>query len=196
MKYSLKNPGILNISEGVFGGDQAWFSDERNPFSKRGCGIIGAANTIIYLAFTRDEYRALYPFEYINKNNYIRFMNILSYYIRPSIMGIPSIGILNRGINSYTKEKNIILNNQKLIKCSNKLEIMDFIISALQKDTPVLSVNWNHRRKILSYHWITITRLEMKNDWKLGFSSWGKYYSMDLKDFIYNNLYNGMMYYY
>ncbi|WP_425540051.1 hypothetical protein [Microaceticoccus formicicus] len=197
-KLNLKHEDVLKFSDGYFGGNQIWFSDRygKKHHSRTGCGIVAAANSMVYLAFTRSEYRDLYPFESLDKKSFSEFILLLSRYIKPRIYGIPTTSIIIRGIKRYTKGHGVSISNHNLSKITDKRRIIEFIKTGLEMDTPVLNVNWNHKNKILHNHWIAITGInENLNQNNIVLSSWGEKYEINMNDYFFNTIYNGLLYF-
>lgn len=197
-KLELKNSSILNIDDAHYGGNQLWFYESygKKRYSNTGCGVVASANSLIYLAFTRKEYRDLYPFDTLNKINYSEYLLLISRNIKPRRYGIPTIGVLRNGVNRYCDKNGIELQSKSISLTYGIDKIIDFIKSGLIKNTPILSIYWNHKNRILNNHWVTITGLELGDNSKIIISSWGDKYSIDIDDFFYNSVYNGLIYFY
>lgn len=197
-KVRLKHESVLLLNDGYFGGNQIWFSDKygKSHHSKTGCGVVAAANSMAYLAFTRGEYRDLYPFEYLDKKSFSEFILILSRYIKPKIYGIPTTSIIIRGIKKYTEGHGIQIKYNTLTKTTDKTKIIEFIKMGLELDTPVLNVNWNHKNRILHNHWIAITGInDGVKEKSIVLSSWGEKYEISMDDYFFNTMYNGLLYF-
>ena len=195
---SLKHEDVLKFTDGYFGGNQIWFSDKygKTHHSKTGCGTVAAANSMVYLAYTRSEYRDLYPFEYLDKKSFSEFILMLSRYIKPRIYGIPTTSIIIRGIKRYAKGHGVQIKYDNLTKTADKRKITEFIKRGLELDTPILNVNWNHKNKILHNHWIAITGMnENLKDENIVLSSWGEKYEINMEDYFFNTIYNGLLYF-
>ncbi len=197
-KLELKNTQILNIDDVHYGGNQLWFYEYygKKKYSNTGCGVVASANSLIYLAFSRSEYRELYPFDILNKDNYSEYLLLISRNIKPRRYGIPTIGVLKNGMKGYSKRVGISLNSESISLTYGINKIVEFIKSGLIKDTPILSIYWNHKNRILNNHWVTITGLELGEKPKIIISSWGEKYSIEIDKFFYNSVYNGLIYFY
>ncbi|MDO4788426.1 MAG: hypothetical protein Q4A19_04635 [Johnsonella sp.] len=123
------------------GGDQSWFGKER--LKKSGCGIIAAANIFIQLS-AKPYFSRLYEKNEgkTGKEEYIRFMEKLSLFIKPFyFLGI-SFGIWNsfaliRGIKKYAKTQNLRLRFEKRYPRQNYEKTRNWLIGNLNEERPL-----------------------------------------------------------
>lgn len=187
---------IETQTEISYGGNQKWF-----PYSflkKSGCGVIGAANVILYLKGKRT----------ITRMEYMDTAKELWKYYLPVLPGLGMNGlILTLGMNRYFRRN--ALPYRAYWKVSGK-KLLQRIDQQLADDIPViLSIGpdfpklWE-RHSLQLYervqnarlipavktraHYVTVTGRE--GQW-LRISSWGKEYYLNLKEFqTYIQMYN------
>lgn len=201
-EVSLTNESnFVNINNIYYGGFQKWLYTEKIKskfWSSRSCGITAAANAIVHMSMYKPRLSLLYPYSSLSKENFIRLMNEAFHYIKPRVIGVPTTGKLDRGLKSFAKSKQIILESKSL-KVSKDIEgTIKFIKEGLKMNSPILMVTWNSKIPNLKYHWVTITGYMKTKDGQnyITTSNWGEkeIFSLDnlIKD---NSLYRGLIYF-
>lgn len=201
-EVSLTNEeNFVNINNIYYGGFQKWLYTEKVKskfWADRSCGITAASNIIVHMSMYKPRLRSLYPYSSLSKENFIRLMKENFYYIKPTIIGVPTTGKMERGLKSFAKSKEIILESRSLIMSKDIDTTIKFIKQGLKMNSPVLMVTWNSKISNLKYHWVTITGY-MKDIDEQNYiitSNWGEkeLFSLDnlIKD---NSLYRGLVYF-
>ena len=201
-EVSLTNePNFVNINNIYYGGFQKWLYTEKVKskfWSNRSCGITGAANTIVHMSMYKPRLSLLYPYSSLSKENFIRLMNEVYHYIKPTVIGIPTIRKMERGLKAFAKSKEIILESRSLKVSRDTEASIKFIKQGLKMNSPILMVTWNSKTPNLKYHWVTITGYMKTKDGKsyITASNWGEKEVFSLDDLIKDNsLYRGLIYF-
>jgi hypothetical protein len=201
-EVSLTNEeSFVNINNIYYGGFQKWLYTEKVKskfWADRSCGITAASNIIIHMSMYKPRLRSLYPYSSLSKENFIRLMKEIFYYIKPTIIGVPTTRKMEKGLKSFAKSKEIILESRSLIMSKDIDTTIKFIKQGLKMNSPVLMVTWNSKISNLKYHWVTITGYIKDIDEQnyIITSNWGEkeLFSLDnlIKD---NSLYRGLVYF-
>jgi hypothetical protein len=168
MRYEIKHPELLNISDETsgfiaYGGDQEWYLKFWNR--KAGCGPTTAANITAYLALTNPQYRNLYLPQTLYKQDFSQHMDVLFNYVTPGFGGVNHINKFIDGLQRYSES---LLLPYKIHSFSvdgkdtsmrDVLALREFVKQGLKQDSPLAFLNLsNGKESILqSWHWITIT---------------------------------------
>lgn len=172
----LEEPMILNsIDKSIFriedettkkifyGSNQEWFLKRWQRLS--GCGPSAVTNIIYYINRTRNGNLDCCE---LTKSECLNLMNEVWGYVTPSIGGVSSTGMLNKGVNKYLKEKKLKMKldfidipKKKALRPDIQ-KLLSFIGKALEKNLPVAFLNLEHGTvyEIDSWHWVTIISLE------------------------------------
>lgn len=166
-----------------FGGKQQWLCDSgfTSKFrSDRSCGVAAAANMMTYLGKEFPGYENLYYGD--SKEDYIELMKELYRFLRPGIMGIPTLGKMEKGIYKYSKSKDVNIKPRLKRWVYSVKDGSGFIRQGLSKGTPVLLLTWNYSDRELKNHWVTVTGWDVVYGKEyMTVSNWGvkKTYSYD-----------------
>ncbi len=175
MKYELKNPSFLTISDKTrnkiyYGPDQVWFTDKWRK--KAGCGPTSAAFVTAYLAFTRPHLRPLYAPSEMEREEFLHHMNDVYEFVTPGLMGVNKVSIFTKGVNAFASSRNIHLISHKLDiervafgqREPSKI-IAEFVVNGLKSDCPIsfLALSNGKESKLQNWHWITITSAEIED---------------------------------
>ncbi|HWT76963.1 MAG TPA: hypothetical protein VN258_19865 [Mobilitalea sp.] len=177
MIYSIKDKNLYKIEDEAareiyYGSNQDWYGKRWQRLS--GCGPSAVANVIYYLSRTREKQDS-YPA--LTKEECLAFMNEIWNYVTPSFGGVSSTAMLCKGMNSYLKEKNLNIQmdsidipKKKSLRPDVK-QVLQFIMDALKKDSPVTFLNLEHGTilELESWHWVTIVSLEYETDGSTAF---------------------------
>ena len=204
---------FVNINDRYYGGNQSWYT---SPYKTgNSCGAVAAANMMAYLAKEYSSYSDLYAYSdlnssYFSKTNFLKHMETMYDYLKPTIIGVSSLSQFRNGVNDYmydTLGGRISYNDFTVSRYST---IVDGLIDGLIEKVPVallvLDVENGSSGDLegsggdsFAMHWITITKYfkdgNTSNE-QIAFSSWGYRYSVPLYDFW--NIYDieGGIYYF
>lgn len=185
---------ILNI-DGSFGGNQDWFLETNTPYLRKvGCGVIAATNLLIYTSMIRD----LDLFQgRLTKKSYLDFSLEIAKALKPTPVGIPYAFHMNHGIKKFSRDRGITILPMRNSWTWNYESCLEYIMSGLIYNSPILLLTWKHYNKSFSYHWMMGTKLIRENGKDLmEVSSWGKEYMIDFRKFYDNfSLYKAIMFY-
>lgn len=172
-----------------FGGNQEWFEDER--MKKFGCGLIGVADILWYMNFTKAEGMTMSQEEYFLMTTGLR----KKYFHLIPALGITGWGIA-RGMNRYFRKHKSSMRAHWGVKTKH---LQTEIVSMLEKDIPVLlsvGPNWPKlwgRQGVSLYskpgrkyqeffdHYVVVTSFDGK---MLEVSSWGKRYFILFEEYL------------
>lgn len=185
-----------------YGGAQVWWSTrtKKSTGDSYGCGVIAAANLVIYLASHFSQYRGLVDAEGLSPTlaDYMRIADELWGHIKPysgfSLQHIyeqgrnpyleklpggcgVSVGKLKRGLSSFGDVRGIQLEFTSMNAFrKNKEEAVNFIKANLLKNQPVMLLSLKNGLKKYEFHWVTITEL-LENEegvrHQVSLSTWG-----------------------
>lgn len=154
--YNLSRESYVSIDNGkYYGGNQSWFSMYNYDIECAGCGLIAAADSLIYLEQSNDKYMGLTGIDNLNDvsmNDYFDYVNRVYQYITPThinqffslvfewfsgeyytAIGIPPFQF-SEGLTSYLIDHNI---NVSLGHVSGQYSALNDVIDSIQKDIPV-----------------------------------------------------------
>lgn len=166
MNYELKTPELLEIAcptgDSVMGGSQKWYPGRWERAA--GCGPTTASNLIWYLARSRPELRMLYDAGSATKERFVELMRELYRSMPPGIGGVNKPVIFTDGITRFCDARGLAL-APHVLEVSSKLPerpdthcVSEFIITALQSDSPVgfLNLDSGTVKNLETWHWVTI----------------------------------------
>lgn len=200
--YLSNHEDFVKINNLYYGGLQKWLYMEnlKSKFwADRSCGVTAAANALIHMGMYRKGLESIYRYPGLSRVEFTRFMVEIYEYVKPSIVGIPSLEKMSKGLKSFAKDKGVILDSKTLPMPKDINSTINFIKEGLAIDSPVLMLTWNSNIKNLQYHWVTITGLIKDTNHKnyVITSNWGdkEIFSLDrwLKE---KNLHKGLIYFY
>lgn len=193
---------FINIDNRYYGGNQKWLHMEnyRKKFwSDRSCGVVAAANSLIYMSSHKSYFIGLYKYKDLSKGNFTKFANDLYKHIKPAIYGVHTLNKLSRGVESFAETQGFTIRSKKLSKPGNINSTIMFLNEGLKKDYPVLMLTWNSKIKNLNYHWVTITGYykTVEGKYFIITSNWGKKQVFPLDDWLKDrSCYKGLLYFY
>lgn len=198
-KWSLEERHFA-VAPDWYGGRQAWLSEKGGLgtyTANRACGLAALANVSLYLARTRPDCRALYPYDTADEENFTAVMKAIHAYVKPTPVGIFHLGMLSGGFLRYAQDAGVHLHANRADWRWNATNVSEYIKSGLLYGSPVLLLTWNTRIRELRNHWVTITGIEAQNGRiDIITSNWGykKTYNLDEWMDAYS-LYRGLNYF-
>ena len=142
-----------------YGGDQEWFSDYWMKIG--GCGAVTACDLCIFLAKYRDL-RALYPYdpEHVEKEDYLKFGELMRTYLSPRPMGIYKTEIFTDGFYDYLADCRINGIRLENVSGSEDAETaVSLVRDQIDRGYPVPYLMLKHRDKKLKdfmWHWFLL----------------------------------------
>lgn len=200
--YLSNHENFVMVDNRYYGGNQAWLYTKklrRKFWADRSCGVVALANSLIHMSTYKKEFKGIYNYKNLSKDNFIRFTNELYKHTKPAIYGVHTLNKLNRGLQSFARQKASNINFKKMSRPKEMDNTIKFIKSGLKNNSPVLMLTWNTKIKNLKYHWVTITGYYKTLDGKdfIISSNWGKMQTFSLDDWIkYRSCYKGLIYFY
>lgn len=190
---------FINIENKFFGGYQNWLYTEefRSKFwANRSCGVVAAANTAYYLSVTKNI--PLYDKGVLNLENFTCFIDEVYKFVKPYVCGIPTLYSMRRGFTKFTKSKGV---TNLVCAChsdfKDKKKTVDFIKSALERNYPIMMLNWNSDIKRLRYHWVTVIGY-FRDEFEeyISVSNWGQIENIDINSLLADSsFYIGLIYF-
>ncbi|MDO4662985.1 MAG: hypothetical protein Q4B36_07735 [Tissierellia bacterium] len=185
---------VINGKKIGYGGYQKRLMDlgVSKFYADRSCVVTAFTNVYLYLyrwgeVFTKEEFN-----KYQKK-----FFDI----IKPKVNGVPTTNVLKWKVDDL-REEGIFLKanilNDFIFNRKSKDEIIEFIEKAIEKDLPVILLNWQSKDiPMLKHHAVTITAIEKRiGKYKLIASSRSKKYTIDFDTFYDQfSLYKGFIYF-
>lgn len=193
MMITLKNPELLHIKESdghiYFGADQEWYP---TLWQRRaGCGPTTASQLILYFQ-NKGSIASLLNVQ--DKESMVRLMERVWTFVTPGIMGLHLISQFTEGVDNYLKSISSSLAEQTLQipRSENKRppfsQVVDFLVSSLQADSPVAFLNLSRGSltNLDEWHWVTIVEVEQDTEdsdlyatiydagtyWKINMTQW------------------------
>lgn len=199
-----KTGEFVPVDGRYYGGYQEWLNTELSGdrkvstfWSNRSCGVAAAANVAAYLSYNKSGKSNLYNKGELTKYNYTNNMRDIYDYISPAIWGIPTIGNLKNGMESFARSRGVPLTGYISEDKWNKSNALSYIGQGLSSDSPVLMLTWNSSVPDLQNHWVTITKSYYFNTNNyIATSNWGAkaVYNFDTW-FDGGSLYQGIIYF-
>lgn len=168
-------------------------------WADRSCGVTAAANALVHMATYKKRMQGLYIYPSLSKSDFINFANDIYGYAKPTVVGIPTLGKLKKGLRLFAKSRGINLESKSMNMPKNINIAIEFIKEGLMMDSPVLMLTWNTKIKNLNYHWVTITGYikTMDGESYVITSNWGGKEIFSLDEWISERSFNkGLIYFY
>lgn len=173
MDISISRPELLNIVDEKtasvsFGGNQAWYTQERSR--RAGCGPTSAAIILAYLAFTNPALRGLYNFESMTHASFTQYMEEIYKFVTPGNKGLNRTEMFTEGVSSFSRSRGLSLTPHVFDVASNMVrsrasadELAEFVKAGLHSDCPIgfLNLTKGRVKNLQSWHWITITAAQI-----------------------------------
>ena len=143
-----------------FGSDQEWFSDAWQRMA--GCDPSVTANIFLY------HYQKAQSEQYCSKKDLLALMEETWTYVTPGEGGLPSTTLFAEKVKNFGLSNEGMLDSKILQISEDKSErpslneMIDFIVEALEHETPVAFLNLctGDVDTIDKWHWVTITALK------------------------------------
>jgi len=169
MRFKLAAPEALNVkgNDGKIytGGSQEWYTDSWHI--KAGCGPTVASNLIWYIESRQPELK-LCRREDGGQGSFVELMDEMITFITPTLRGVNTPAIFYEGFIGYGEKRGVKFVPHVLeipCKASKRPEpdvICEFILAALQADSPVAFLNLSNGtlKNLENWHWVTVIALE------------------------------------
>ncbi len=179
----------------IYGGDQAMFAEER--YRKLGCGIISAANIMVYLsACGRYHFTPKGEFS-LAADDYMNFAEKLTKRFPPDVNGLRWMRIYKKltgdGARYFplfsTPAEYLFRIIEKSLKadCPLMISVYDRKGSEMFPYSPDKGLS-DSGRELVHAHYMTVTGLDIKNGKRLIIvSSWGRRYAFDFDRYCREN---------
>lgn len=159
-------------------------------WSDRSCGVIAACNTLYYMLEPETPS--------ISKEDFIQRALVLYKFITPRVYGIPTVGVMRRGVERYAKTKKLHITSNSLVNPKELIETIDYIKNGLKKNAPIMMLTWNTKMHNLRYHWVTVTGYYMTrgNKHYVTISNYGKKEMVSINEWVEEkSIYKGLLYF-
>ncbi len=192
---------FMKISPNWYGGRQSWLSEYgqiKKPLADRSCGLAALANVCLYLSRTKIGYDALFPHPVPDQETFTMVMLDIMQFVKPTIAGIVSLGMIGRGLQNYAKSKGVSLHLNNANWRWTQANVEQYIKSGMVYQSPVLLITWNTKIPDLNNHWVTITgiRKEDNGETTIITSNWGYKREYSLTEWVNRfSLYRGLYYF-
>jgi len=158
---------FVPVKEGTgyyYGGFQGWLANSSyitNPITQhlanRSCGVTAASNLLHYFAKEKGK-SVLYAPATNSINDFTKHMRSVYEYLSPALWGIPGIDRMKTGVMDYGLSKGIYLTPVLDNSSFTKANVVNYIRTGLNSNSPVLLVTWDTDVSDLGWHWVTLTR--------------------------------------
>ncbi|MDO4605303.1 MAG: hypothetical protein Q4B23_04920 [Helcococcus sp.] len=189
--------GITDGSKKYYGGNQSWFTQK--DLKNRGCGTVSAENITAYMSKVFSSKKNLYSRGELTKVNFIKHMYDVEKYLSPSIIGVPTLGAFENGIEKFAKSRGVSLNAFWSDNKVNKTTFTNYIKSGLRANYPVAYLQYyNSNQKQYNWHWMTITKYFKNlrsNNTSIIVSTWGGKQILNFDALWSGNLACGVLYF-
>lgn len=163
-----------------YGGNQNWFRDLMMKMG--GCAAATACDVCIQMAFAHNRSQ-LYPYDInqLDKDDYIKFSNMMKPYLRPRLQGIDTLDLFINGFNRYINDRNE--SNISLNGFSGERSV-NIAITEVKKmidlGIPIPYLLLRHKNpnyKNLTWHWFLIIGYEdFDNEFKIKIATYGEFF--------------------
>lgn len=175
---------FFTVEGGYYGGDQNW---NRTPFLRlAGCSTTTACEASIYLARTREEMRALYPYDrtHITRKDFCDFTEFVYPYLHPGPFGLTSIEKYAQMFASYASSRGVHLVPATLDGAVPVRSAQDFIRRSIDNGRVLAYLMLRHRDLRFDdfvWHWFTVTGYSADADtFALIAATYGRRHLLDL----------------
>ena len=165
------------IVQTSYGGNQAWFSAPR--MRGDGCGVIAGTNLFFYYKkrekVSKGEYmqRAHLVYESLSPLHFFNpFSKVNSY-------GLPFFKRTMERVGRMIGKEPVILKGKNLYRAKTFIRK-----NILQGHPVVLLIIFNRNIGPLSNHYVTITSFRDEGEFRVGFSTWGRYEERNLAELL------------
>lgn len=200
-KAYLKNhKDFVEIDNTYYGGDQAWLFNEGyiSKFqANRSCGVVAASNVFHYMSKYNSKIKLNQDYGNISKESFLENTMLIYKFIRPRLYGIPTVGVMKRGLKKFGKSINGEIKTYELINPSNTIETINFISKGIANNNPIMMITWNTKIKNLNNHWVTITGYykTISGEHFVVTSNWGRKESFSIDKWLeHKSFYKGLFY--
>lgn len=173
LNFSIKTPEAFilvdeNLKQKRYGCEQEWYQSDWQKRS--GCGPTTACNLLSYIEFTRSSSES--DKIKTSKEDGFRLMQESWEYVTPTENGIPTTNMFCENFLYYLKTKDINASchsidiNQDINLHPKFHDVVQFIESAMNKNSPVAFLNLCNG-KVISlerWHWVTIISIEYEEN--------------------------------
>lgn len=172
MSYvTVSRPELLDISAPYgrvyHGGSQMWYRSLWRR--KAGCGPTVGANLIWYFARSREyDGRSLWDTGICDKAAFLSLMDEMFGFITPGIHGVNTTKLFKDGMSHFLNSRDsgvefrILDVPRETGARPDKEEIKEFLLSAMNMDSPVAFLNLDNGkvRGLDKWHWVTIAAVD------------------------------------
>lgn len=192
------NLSFLKIYDGIrpyYGGAQQWFRDV--TLRKVGCSIVAATNITAYIA-AKVKDTALFDYEDMSKDNFLKHMESIAEFIHPdAVQGVTSEKYFAEKTVEFAKSRGRLLFPNIITTKDEFPKIVEFIERALKEDKPIAMLMLkNEVLREFDWHWMTITKLfKDTSAMYVHISTWGESRVLRLEDFYKYSSHGALVYF-
>lgn len=137
--YKLKNDYISVGEEQSYGGNQGWLGDDKSFINRKGCGVVSACDTLLYLTKYEEcksglADQVIINGSYFNKNEYIKYVVTMNNKYLP----MKEDGLLGttmaRGVSRYFRDSGT---KKKATWKSTDIDLLEDMEEMINQDIPV-----------------------------------------------------------
>jgi len=142
-----------------FGGSQAWF--QNIVMNIGGCAAATACDSCIYLARTFNR-PGLYPYDswHLNRDEYVRFSQMMKPYIRPRVRGVHKLEWYIDGFTRYLEDAGEKIEMKGFSGNHTYEEAKELVRQQIDRGYPIPYLLLSHRDKAqfkdFIWHWFLV----------------------------------------
>ena len=183
-----------------YGGYQDWLTELgiSQFYADRSCGVTAAANMMYYMATHVPGKSALYnQSSSLTKAKFNAFQRSVYDYLNPSIVGVPFLSNMINGVVNYAASRNVTLTPITSPAAWTHSNVLNYMKTGLNAESPVLVLNWNSPIPDLELHWVTVTKIYGDNvSMYMVTSNWGERETYDFNTWVDGSSFNkGVIYF-
>ena len=183
-----------------YGGYQDWLTEQgvSQFYANRSCGVTAAANVMYYMATHISGKSALYnQTGSLTKAKFNAFQRSVYDYLNPSIIGVPTLNSMINGVVDYAASRGVTLTPITSPASWTHSNVLNYMRTGLNAESPVLVLNWNSPIADLDWHWVTVTKIYGDNvSMYMVTSNWGERETYDFNTWVNgSSVYKGTIYF-
>jgi len=167
-------------------------------YANRSCGVTAAANVMYYMATHISGKSALYnQTGSLTKAKFNAFQRSVYDYLNPSIIGVPTLNSMINGVVDYAASRGVTLTPITSPASWTHSNVLNYMRTGLNAESPVLVLNWNSPIADLDWHWVTVTKIYGDNvSMYMVTSNWGERETYDFNTWVNgSSVYKGTIYF-
>ena len=133
----------------------------------------------------------------LTKAKFNAFQRSVYDYLNPSIIGVPTLNSMINGVVDYAASRGVTLTPITSPASWTHSNVLNYMRTGLNAESPVLVLNWNSPIADLDWHWVTVTKIYGDNvSMYMVTSNWGERETYDFNTWVNgSSVYKGTIYF-